>query len=145
MLSGGCFAVYLQAMGGSLTYCLEVSSVRNRRVRLVVSKAQLLEHRCDNLRGVGARLFKRDALREPKVVAQLPLDGAVDDRRFGAIQVIQDLRTHSASPSHSLSQWKEAYAGNSAMHTRKKVDFRVMPSAGERSSSSHKGEAVGHD
>lgn len=142
MLSGGCFVVRLQAMGGSLTYCLEVSSVRNRRVRLVVSKAQLLEHRCDNLRRAGARLFKSDALREPQTVAQLPLDGAVDDRRFGAVQVIQDLRTHAASPSLSLSQWKEAYAGITAMHTRKKVDFRVMSSAGRVSSPRQNGGAV---
>lgn len=142
MLSGGCFVVRLQAMGGSLTYCPEVSSVRNRRVRLVISKAQLLEHRCDNLRRAGARLFKSDALREPQAVAQLPLDSAVDDRRFGAVRVIQDLRTHAVSPSLSLSQWKEAYAGIPAMHTRKKVDFRVMPSAGRVSSPRQNGGAM---
>ncbi len=130
MWSGGYSDDRTQAIGGSLTYCLKGLSVRQRWMRFVVSKAQLLEHCRYDLRSLRARLLHHHPVRKAKAIAQLALNGAVDDRRFGAVQIFHDLRTHCASPSHSLSQWKEAYAEACAMHTRKKVDFRVMPAVG---------------
>ncbi|RIJ06042.1 hypothetical protein DXK93_01565 [Achromobacter sp. K91] len=105
--------------------------MRQRWIGVVVSEAQLLENGRHNLRGFRTCLLKRDAVGQPQTIAQLPLDRVKDDRRIGGIQIIQDLRAHSATPSLSLSQWEEAYAGMFAMHTRKKVDFRVIPTVGK--------------
>lgn len=119
--------------------------VRNRRADFVVSKAKLFENSYHDLRGGSTCFLDRDALGKPKSVAQRAFNTGIAAGRFIRVHISQVVALHCISPLVCVRLRKEAYGVGNSLDTRKRVDFRVMPSAAQSRSSWRSKRRCGHD
>lgn len=116
--------------------------VRDRCAEFVAPKAKLLENRHHDLRSGGACFLHRDALGEPKSIAQRAFNAGIAAGRFIRVHISQVVALHSISPLVCVRLREEAYVVGIPLDTRKKVDFRVMPLAVQSRSSLRSIKAV---
>lgn len=119
--------------------------VSDRGAGFVVSKAKLLENRYHDLRGGGACFLQRNALGKPKSIAQRAFNAGIAAGRFIRVHSSQGVSLHCMSPFVWVMLSDEAYVVGLRLDTRKKVDFRVRPSAGRPASPGQNGETCAHD